>query len=546
MKLGIRLLSVMLPVLAVGAGCPENVGTVFIQLAQPPAQYARPLAGVRQLTVRVERDGRVVKERTFSRLDEYELGNVGPISNAYIVLEGETVAGETRRGKAGPIDLGAARGDTSMVVTLFLGDVEGFSPFAEISSARAHHATAVLPSGDLLVTGGEIAESLGGGTAKRSVGLYELLDAHSLELVALQPRFGFSPNARSQHTATVNQDSRVVLIGGANKQPSQANAEDGELRDDVEIFDPRQTLARLGQGPKLTFGRRQHTATLLGDGTILVAGGFGGEGRARLPGKVMPFPNEKTGEMSAGAELIDVDAMSDTALREGAMVCPRAGHTATYIPGMDVVVLAGGVTSDGGPADCVEIYYPDRRRFEAAAMIPSDGQSTWVGRSGMAAVYLPSIERLALIGGFRRELDEAGKDTGKVASVNYLDLVAFDPASRGISGFERILIPQRIGDRDVKAAARGGMKVVELRDGRILLAGGTGYDLGFKGEVRLLDWMYFTPETREVSFSFNVLSQARRIGHTVDILPNGEVVLIGGEVDELSPSRLVEWYTPKE
>ena len=68
---------------------------------------------------------------------------------------------------------------------------------------------------------------------------------------------------RSEHTATVLQDGRVLVIGGTGA--------DGTTLATAELWDPADgTFAPTGS---LLEARSRHAATLLSDGRVLVVGG---------------------------------------------------------------------------------------------------------------------------------------------------------------------------------------------------------------------------------------------------------------------------------
>src|ERR1044071_1203040 len=70
-------------------------------------------------------------------------------------------------------------------------------------------------------------------------------------------------DARQEHTATLLHDGRVLVAGGENFQ----------TLDSAELYDPN--TGKWSLAGSLNEKRWDHTATLLGDGRVLVTGGRG-------------------------------------------------------------------------------------------------------------------------------------------------------------------------------------------------------------------------------------------------------------------------------
>ena len=123
--------------------------------------------------------------------------------------------------------------------------------------------------------------------------------------------------ARFAHTATLLQNGMVLVAGGIGETDLPASA---------ELYDPASgTWTATGS---LNTARAYHTATLLQNGMVLVAGGYDSNNNA-----------------SASAELYDPASRTWTAT--GSLNTERYYHSATLLQNGKVVLVAGGVGTDG-------------------------------------------------------------------------------------------------------------------------------------------------------------------------------------------------------
>ena len=125
---------------------------------------------------------------------------------------------------------------------------------------------------------------------------------------------GAMSTPRQLHTATLLADGRVLIAGGRRSATTLNTA---------EIYNPT-TGAFTPTTGSMTAARTGHTATLLPNGSVLVAGGGGS---------------------LASAEVFDGGTFTTT----GSMATPRANHTATLLSDGSVLVT-GGRPSPSAPA----------------------------------------------------------------------------------------------------------------------------------------------------------------------------------------------------
>src|SRR5438034_1205738 len=265
---------------------------------------------------------------------------------------------------------------------------------------------------------------------------------------------------RAEHTATLLANGTVLVAGGRDAA--------GQPLASAEIYDPATGAYTLLASP-LPAPVWGHTATRLDDGTVLIAGGQRGVRYRRA------------------AQLFD--PASDTFAALTPMSTPRGRHTATLL--RDGRVLLVGGTDGVEPLASLEIYDPTTRTFSPA---PS---ALAVARQDHTATLLPD----------GRVLVAGGSDfSGALESAEL-----YDPTAGTVSPAAPLNVP-----RTLASAAL-------LLDGTVLVAGGQTttsedldsaeiYDAATNAFARLAAPMGTT-----------------RSGHLgVQLLHNGKVLISGG------------------
>lgn len=217
-----------------------------------------------------------------------------------------------------------------------------FTTTGALSGSRAGHSTTLLRNGTLLVVGGfngtvrltssELYNPATGGWAA-SGALTTGRTTHTATLMSngkVLAAIGSMFFARQAHTATLLTDGRVLVAGGGNV---------GYFTSGAEIYDP--ASGTWGTTGALGTARGVHTATLLPDGRVLAAGGNHNN------------INEPLTALSS-AELYDPATGTWTA--SGSLNAARSTHTATLLPGGQVVIAAGYYVDSLVQLSSVELY----------------------------------------------------------------------------------------------------------------------------------------------------------------------------------------------
>jgi hypothetical protein len=294
---------------------------------------------------------------------------------------------------------------------------------------------------------------------------------------------GSMATARGGHTATLLPDGRVLVAGGAS---SVADGAVGGVVALAEIYVPATgTFAATGS---MATARLGHTATPLADGRVLVAAGLD----VPRPGAVSDL---------ATAEICD--PASGTFVPTGPMAAARDGTTATLLPDGRVLV-AGGFDREAGYLATAEIYDPATGTFGPTGPLAT-------ARWRHTAALLPD-GRVLVAGGFARE-------AGGPAYLATAEI--YDPATATFVATGSM------------ATARAGATATVLTDGRVLVAGGTDGSENGTATAELYD-----PTTG--TFVATGQMATPREGHTATLLADGRVLLVGG----LGPLATAEIYDP--
>ena len=231
------------------------------------------------------------------------------------------------------------------------------------------------------------------------------------------------------------------------------------------------SLNCLSPALQMNVGRAAHTATLLPDGRVLIAGGFREEGTSEIA--------------IASAELFDPATQTFTPISD--MNEPRNGHTATLLP--DGQVLITGGWNQIGRTSTAELYDPETGTFEYTG-------SLMAPRQGLTATLLKHGQVLI-----------AGGDSARNAP--QLTAEIYDPTTETFTPAGSL--------KD----GRFGHTATLLTNGKVLLVAGTSGNDNILASAEIYD-----PETGQ--FSATSDATVIRYKHSAVLLKDGNVLILGG------------------
>ncbi len=275
--------------------------------------------------------------------------------------------------------------------------------------------------------------------------------------------------ARASHSSTLLPDGKVLIAGGFGGSGTESNP----FRS-TEIYDPR--TGSFQSAANMSIGRSGHTATLLKNGKLLIAGGWTGHYNLRR-----------------SAELYDPTTGVFTPT--GDMVIERAGSMAALLPDGRVLV-AGGEDRSENALSSAEVYDPSTGKFTRTGdMTEPRGQATATAlRNG----------KVLIVGG----------GSGHYPSQNvYRSAELYDPATGKFTSTG----PMSVGRH--KHAA------VLLASGKVLVVGGSD-NRDWHGEYSSAE--IYDPATGTFSATGAMSTPRFKLPHAVALQANGTVLVAGG------------------
>jgi hypothetical protein len=322
---------------------------------------------------------------------------------------------------------------------------------------------------------------------------------------------------RTGHTATLLTDGRVLLAGGQGGSIFLATA---------QLFDP--STGRFTPTGHMRTARRDHTATLLADGRVLFAGGGGNTALA-------------------SAELYD--PASGRFSPTGSLTTARYDPKTVLLQGGQVLIVGGDGTADHVAS--AEIYDPTTGGFSRTgslrttqsvdtATVLQDGSVLVTGSFFDTSIpeYVPSAELYDPSSGtFAPAGSMSAVRYGATATLlpNGQVLVAggSDPSGFSLDSAELYFPTSNTFRLILMATWRDGQTATLLSDGRVLVVGGEGAPFGNGMEASAET---YDPSSGRFTPSGSLTIPRRK--QTATLLPDGRVLIAGGESDVSGIARL--------
>ncbi len=337
-----------------------------------------------------------------------------------------------------------------------------FTPTGSLNEARGLHTATLLPDNRVLVAYGSNSSSYTNATGYVGLSSIEVYDPGTGTFTEI---VGDDGAGIFGHTATLLPNGMVLLAGGFVNSVWDYGGSTSS--NGASLYDSA-TGEFSGPG-NMTASRGSHTATLLASGKVLIAGGA---------------DQDPTGTGLASAELFD--PITGTFTETGSMAVGRFLHTATQLQDGRVLIVGGVLTSASDPVATAEVYDPATGIFTMTGAMAT-------ARERHTATLLAD-GRVLIVGGTT--------STGATATVE-----VYDPSTASFSVTGSM------------AEARTFHTATLLPNGRVLVAGGG--DENSTAEV-------YDPVTG--SFSITGGMEIGRSGHTATLLPNGSVLVTGGGI----------------
>jgi hypothetical protein len=356
---------------------------------------------------------------------------------------------------------------------------------------------------------------------------------------------GTMTDYRAWHTATLLLNGKVLIAGGGSQ-----SARSADLYDPVTgTFTPTGNMAAERSG---------HSATLLPDGRVLIIGG--------------EYDNHPS------AEVYDPSTGTFTTT---AVLPPAFGSESTSLNSGTVLLSGGGMSCPNGNDGCViinkpEIYDPATGTATVTGDYADKSGDPYFGDGGLVAApsVLLTTGKVLIAAETTAELYDPATGTFRFAGQMTRSVQSYGQSNYSIGGTATLLTNGKVllaggelfefawlADAELydpstdKFAAihpmngiRSGHTATLLRDGTVFIAGGD-HTCKFYPDVLRCDALaigteIYDPATQ--TFSVGPNPTTYRISHTATLLMDGRILITGGNTDmrDFWPTNSAEVYTP--
>jgi hypothetical protein len=380
-----------------------------------------------------------------------------------------------------------------------------------LNAARFGYTTTLLSNGMELIVGGYIHTEVGS-FSNRYLASAELNDPATGKWVET----GELSMPRNSHTATLLADGRVLVAGGTDGK--------GHALASCEIYDP--TIGKWNLTGSLNKARFYHMAGLQPDGRVMIAQGHTGQN----PLDDSEFYDPATEKWALGPSITNLHPVV------------RQGHTATLLRNGQVLIVGGFWSTTAelyDPAKGTWAYTP-APVFEAGGLVYTatllrTGHVLVTGDRGNPKTYDPEIAE------WKDTAAMVTKRFGGTATLltngNVLVAGGQDNREHALASAEQY---EPATTRWSKAApmhtARFSHTATVLRSGLVLVAGGEVPDRDVLATAEL-----YNPATGKWTETGKL--KTPRSGHIATLLPGGKVLVVGGS-DGGGPTASCELYEP--
>lgn len=275
---------------------------------------------------------------------------------------------------------------------------------------------------------------------------------------------------RSGHSATLLPDGKVLIAGGMRRNQ--------DFYRSAELYDPK--TGKFQPTGSMNVARVGHEAVLLRSGKVLVVGGWSGW------------------TATDSAELYDPTSGRFTNIVK--MTSPRGNPSATLLDNGDVLIAGGGLTDSPAGVSTAELFHAATSKFEAVSPMH-------YGRISQTATLLK--DGRVLIAGGRGETVSATAEL-------------YDPKMK-----QFVLTAKMLTARYKHTAGL-------LPDGRVLIAGGSD-ERDWNGTIKSAE--VYDPHTGKFTAAASLNDSRYKLPETAAIVGSGGVLIAGG-------SKQVEVFDP--